>query len=602
MDVFTPYIYDTVREYGNMLSLTGRLRPGITVAQADAEASRLIPTLDFSVKRGLSGKSYTAQVRDLKDYIAGSLRRSLIVLWCAVGLILLIVCVNLSNLLLARAAARSREFAMRSALGAGRGRIIRQLLTESLALSTVGAVLGLLLAYAGVFYLAHQNSIALPLLTSIHIDISALAWTVFIAIIAALLFGIVPGLRISSSNLQEALKDSGHGTSAGRKHDRVRSALVVSEIAFACVLLIGAGLLLRSFLRVLDVDLGFNPSQASAIQLSHDDHGHAAERGVYDREVLRQIEAIPGVQSAGITDSLPMSRNRAWGVSMIADSKNDADYQDAVVYLITPGYLHTAGMRLVKGRDLTWNDNSKDEAVVIINQTLARTLFGDQDPIDRLIPSLKARVIGVIEDVHETSAEAGASSQMYLAANASQWDSEDQKLVIRSTIPAQTLQPTVFAILHQINPGQPAAELKPIQLLVDHSSSPRRFFVYLVSGFAALGLLLASLGIYGVIAYSVTQRTQEIGIRMALGATRANVQLGVVRQTLRLTAIGIAVGAVASLAVSSLIASLLFNTRPNDPPTFACIAVLLAIVAIVAGYLPARHASRIDPMVALRNA
>jgi ABC-type antimicrobial peptide transport system permease subunit len=191
---------------------------------------------------------------------------------------------------------------------------------------------------------------------------------------------------------------------------------------------------------------------------------------------------------------------------------------------------------------------------------------------------------------------------MYLAANASQWDSEDQKLVIRSTIPAQTLQPTVFAILHQINPGQPAAELKPIQLLVDHSSSPRRFFVYLVSGFAALGLLLASLGIYGVIAYSVTQRTQEIGIRMALGATRANVQLGVVRQTLRLTAIGIAVGAVASLAVSSLIASLLFNTRPNDPPTFACIAVLLAIVAIVAGYLPARHASRIDPMVALRNA
>jgi predicted permease len=602
MDVFTPYVYDNCRECGNVLSLTGRLHPGVTVAQADTEAGRLIPTLDFSVKRGISGKWYTAQARDLKDYIAGGLRRSLIVLWSAVGLILLIVCVNLSNLLLARSAARSKEFAMRSALGAGRGRIIRQLLTESLVLSTAGAVAGLILAYAGVFYLAHQNSIALPLLSSIRIDATALAWTVLIAVVSALFFGIVPGLRISGSNLQEALKDSGHGASVGRRHDRIRSALVVCEIALACVLLVAAGLLLRSFLRVLDVDLGFNPTQASAIQLSHDDHGHATERESYDREVLRQIEAIPGVQSAGITDSLPMSRNRAWGVSMIANSKNDADYKDAFVYIITPGYLHTSGMRLIEGRDLTWNDNKKDEAVVILNHTLARILFGNQDPIDRIVPSLKARVIGIIEDVHETSVETGASAQMYLAANATQWDSNDQKLVIRSTVPAATLQPTVFAILRQVNPGQPAADLKPIQLLVDHATSPRRFFVYLVGAFAALGLLLASLGIYGVVAYSVTQRTQEIGIRMALGATRANVQLSIVRQTLRLATIGIAVGALASLAVSSLIASLLFNTNPNDPPTFAAIAILLAIVAVVAGYVPARQASRIDPMVALRNA
>ncbi len=601
MDLFTPYIYDTVREYGNMLSLTGRLRPGISLAQAQAEANLLFPRLDGSVKRGYKA-NYNAQLWDLKTFVSGSLRRSLIVLWCAVGFILLIVCVNLSNLLLARAAARTREFAMRTALGAGRARIVRQLLTESLVLSATGGALGLLLAVAGVFYLGHQTSFALPLLSSIRIDTAALSWTFFIAILTALLFGVAPGLRISRMNLQEALKDSGHGTSAGRKHDRLRSALVVTEIALACVLLVAAGLLFRSFLHVLDVDLGFTPSLASTIQLSHNDQGKAANRATYDREVIRQIEAIPGVQSAAMTDSLPMSRNRSWGVSLIPKSTTDSDYHDAFVYIITPGYVHTAGMRFLAGRDLTWEDNRKDEPVVILNQTLAHTLFGERDPLNQIIPSLGARIIGVLEDVRETSAESGGGPQMYLSAGASQWDSADQKLVIRSTLPATTLQSTVLATLRRIDPGQPSADLKPMQLLVDHATSPRRFFVYLVGFFAALGLLLAALGIYGVIAYSVTQRTQEIGIRMALGATRANVQLGVVRQTLLLTAIGIAVGAIASLAAASMIASLLFNTSPNDPTTFAAIALLLVLVAAVAGYLPARHASRIDPMIALRNA
>jgi len=600
MDAFTPYIYDTVREYGNMLSLTGRLRPGVSLAQAQSEANQIIPRLDFSVKRGLAGL-YSGRLWDLKDFIAGNLRRSLIVLWCAVGLILLIVCVNLSILLLARAAARAKEFAMRSALGAGRGRILRQLLTESLVLSITGAILGLAFAYAGVFYLAHQNSIALPLLSSVRIDTTALVWTVLIAVAAALLFGVAPGLRVSRSNLQNALKDGGHGSSAGRNRDRLRSALVVSEIALACVLLVGAGLLLRSFLRVLDVDLGFNPSQASAIQLSYDDQGKAANRAIYDREVIRRIEAIPGVQSAAITDSLPMSRNRSWTASLLPNSKNPADSHDSFVYVITPGYLRTIGIPLVKGRDITWEDNHKDEAVVIINQTLARVLFGNDDPMNRLIPSLGARVIGVTEDVRETSPEVGAGSQMYMSTAAPQYDSADQKLVIRSTLPAETLQPTVLATLRAINPGQPAADLKPLQLLVDHASSPRRFLLYLVVAFAGLALVLAALGIYGVISYSVTQRTQEIGIRMALGATQRKVQLGIVGQTLRVASIGIVVGAITSVAVSSLISSLLFGTAPTDLETFGVIFMLLVIVALAAGYIPARRASRIDPMVALRN-
>jgi predicted permease len=603
MDVFTPYLYDQVREYGNMISLTGRLNPGVTLAQAQAEADLLFPTLDGSVKRGYKG-GYTAQLWDLKDFVSGSLRRSLIVLWGAVGLILLIVCVNLSNLLLARAAARSKEFAMRSALGAARSRIVRQLVTESLVLSAAGAILGLGLAFAAVFYLAHQGSIALPLLSSIRIDKTALAWTLFIAVTAGLLFGIIPGLRIASGNLQDALKDSAASTTGSRGTARLRTTLVISQIALACVLLIAAGLLLRSFLRVLDVDLGFEPSRASAILLDYPKGlDTAAKTAAFDRQVLHRVEQIPGVQTAAITDSLPMSRNRSWGIFAKGKHYEPNELPGTFVYVVTPGYLNAIGMRLIKGRDMTWEDNDPKQAVVIINETVARYLWPNEDPIDRIavVGGADARVIGVIADVRETTAEAKSGWQMYISTAAPQFGSNDQQVVIRSSLPAETLQPTVLAALRQLNPGQPAADLKPIQLLVDHASSPRRFFVYLVGIFAGLGLILAALGIYGVISYSVTQRTQEIGIRMALGATQRTVQLGVIGQTLRMAVLGIVVGAIASLAVSSLIASLLFGTAPTDAATFAVIFMLLAVVALAAGYIPARRASRIDPMVALRN-
>jgi predicted permease len=601
MDVFTPYLYDQVREYGNMISLTGRLKLGVTLAQAQAEADLLFPTLDFSVKQGYKAH-YTAQLWDLKEFVSGGLRRSLIILWGAVGLILLIVCVNLSNLLLARAAARSKEFAMRSALGAARSRIVRQLLTESLVLSAAGAILGLGLACAAVFYLAHQGSIALPLLSSIRIDKTALAWTVFIAVISGVLFGIVPGLRISSGNLQNTLKDAASSTTGGQGTARLRATLVVSQIALACVLLIGAGLLLRSFLRVLDVDLGFEPAHASSILLDANDRD-PVKRAVSDRDILHRIESIPGVQTAAITDSLPMSRNRSWGISAKGKHYQPGELPGTFVYVVTPGYLNAIGMRLVKGRDMTWEDNDPKQAVVIVNETVARYLWPNEDPIDRIavVGGSDARVIGVIADVRETSAEARSGWQMYVSTAAPQFGPTRSLLVVRSRLPVETLQPTVLNALRQLNPGQPAADLMPIQALVDHASSPRRFFVYLVGIFAALGLILAALGIYGVISYSITQRTQEIGIRMALGATQRTVQLGILGQTLRMASLGIAVGAIASLAFSSLIASLLFGTAPTDPATFAVIFLLLAAVALVAGYIPARRASRINPMVALRN-
>ena len=603
IDLFTPYIMDDFRNDGNDLALVGRLKPGVTLAAAQREANEIFPQLLFENKHPEYGKGYTAQLTGLKDYISGKLRRSLIVLWCAVGMILLIVCVNLSNLLLARGAARSKEYAMRSALGANRGRLVRQLLTESLVLSGAGAVLGLALAYAVTAYLAHQGSIALPLMGSVRVDGKALAWTVLIAVAAGVLFGIAPSLRMSRNDLQEALKDSGHGTSGGRKHERMRSVLVISEVALACVLLVGAGLLLRSFLRVLNVDLGFEPSRAAAISVDYDAGGNAAKQAAIWQEVVRRASMLPGVEAAGISDNLPMSRNRGWGIAAKGQEKpKDSDFIGVFVYIVSPGYLKAMGMRLMKGRDIRWEDLANNQNVIIINETVAKKLWPGQDPIGRtaIAGGQESQVIGVIANVRESSAEDNGGAQMYLPATKN-FGPTGCYLVVRSKLPPATLGTSVMRTLRERNPGQPATEFTPIQSLVDHAVSPRKFFVLLVSIFAGLGLFLASLGIYGVISYSVTRQTQEIGIRMALGATQARVQGEVIWKTLRLALIGIAVGTVASFAVSSLIASLLFGTAPRDPVTFTGMIVLLGLVALFAGYIPARRASRIDPMIALRT-
>jgi predicted permease len=602
VDLFVPYIMDDFRDDGNDLALVGRLKPGVNITQAQNEADLLFPQFFAVHKHPEYGKPYTGRLTGLKEYVSGKLRRSLIVLWCAVGLIQLIVCVNLSNLLLARAAARSKEFAMRSALGARRGRIVRQLLTESLVLAVSGASLGLGLAWAVLAWLAHQGSLTLPLLNMVRLDGAALAWTLLIAVGTAILFGLTPAMRMSSTNLQEALKDGGHGASEGRRHDRLRSILVVTEIALACVLLVGAGLLLRSFLRVLDVDLGFEPSRAAAVSVDYEDGGNPAKRAAIWQEVVSRASQIPGIEAAGISDNLPMSRNRGWGIA--AKGQQPAKKRDFIpvfVYIVSPGYLKAMGMRLIAGRDVSWDDLVNNRNVIIVNETVARRLWPGQDPIGRIAYAGGAQpvVIGVIADVRESSAEDNGAAQMYLPAT-TQFGPEGSYLVVRSKMPPASLAASVMRTLRDINPGQSASEFSPVQTLVDHATSPRRFFVLLVGIFAGLGLLLASLGIYGVISYSVTRKTQEIGIRMALGATQAHVLRDVIWKTLRLALAGIAVGVIASFATGRLIASLLFQTTPTDPLTFAGIVVLLTGIALLAGYLPARRASNIDPMVTLR--
>ncbi|QNI38470.1 ABC transporter permease [Edaphobacter sp. 4G125] len=603
VDVLTPLIMDDIRYEGNTIAIIGRLKQGVTLAQARSEAKTLFPQFYWGKRFADSKGNYTAQPIFLKDYISGKLRRSLIVLWSAVGMILLIVCVNLSNLLLARAAARSKEFALRSALGAARGRLIRQLLTESLVLAGGGAALGLGLAYGLLQYLAHQGSIALPLLSSVKLDGTALAWTLLISVSTAILFGLMPGIRASRTNVQEALKDGGHGTTEGRQHEKMRTALVISEVALACVLLVGAGLLLRSFLHVLDVDLGFQPSRAAAVRVDYDDGGSTEKRSAILQNIADRVGGLPGIDAVGFSDNLPLDRNRSWGAPRIkGKTYKPGELPGAFVYIVSPGYLRAMGMRL-RGRDFTWQDNDKSEGAVILNESAAKGLWPNEDAVGKMavIGNKDVRVIGVIADVRDTSVEGKVGWQMYLPMMEKDWGPDGAVLVVRSRLPPEQLASSVMRTLREINPNQAAVEFRPMQRLVDHAVSPRQFFMLLVGIFAGLGLLLASLGIYGVISYSVTRRTQEIGVRMALGASPENVQMGVLAKTLRMTAIGIVVGAIASLAVANLIASLLFGTKPTDPMTFVAMAVALGIVAALAGYLPARRASRINPMVALRN-
>ncbi len=599
VDIFVPAYMDFWRTWGNTLAVVGRLKPGVSLARAQAESDLLFPQLRAAHREWWSDYKSTLSV--LRDRVSGRLRRSLYVLWCAVGLILLIVSINVSNLLLARAMSRGKEFAMRTALGAGRGRLIRQLITESLVLSGAGALLGLVIARAITFYLARQSQMALPLLSTVRVDGAALAWTVLIAISAAAAFGLLPAFKVAGGSLQEALKDGGPGMSQGRRHERLRSALVVSELVLACVLLVGAGLLLRSFLRLLDVDLGFQPARLAAIKIEVNDGGKVERRGPVLQEILQRVRAIPGVETAGMTDMLPLDRNRSWSLVARENAGDRSRDHSAFVYVVSPGYLQTMGMRLLRGRDISWRDLSDTEGSIIVNEAAARREWPGQDAVGRLvrIGRREARVVGVVADVRESSVEDQAGAHMYIPIT--QANPEGTELVVRTRLPISAIEPAVMSALRSLNPGQPRTQFRAIQQIVDHAVSPRRFLVLLVSAFAAFGLVLASLGIYGVVSYSVARQSQEIGIRMALGATPGRVQFRVVVQTLRLALTGIAIGSAASFAVARGIASLLFGTEPADPVIFTATVALLGAVALLAAQIPARRASRIDPISVLRG-
>jgi predicted permease len=608
VDVFTPLDLNLERNWGNIVTLIGRLKPGVTVVQALDDASRVAPNIYFNTKYPDTLGRYRGDLIPvpLKDYVTGKLRRSLIALWCAVGVILLIAGVNLSNLLLSRAVARAKEFAVRGALGASRGRIVRQLLMESLVLSGAGAAVGLGLAVMLIAWLAHQGAVALPLLSSLRIDGPALGWTVLVAVFTATIFGLLPGLRIASGNLQEMLKDSGPGAGLGRKHESIRAGLVIVEVALACVLLVSAGLLLRSFVKVLDVDLGFQPDRAASIKVEYDDsaptpEASQAKRGEIFQQIIARVNGLPGVEAAGISDYLPLGPNREWDTpepkgKVIAPG----ELPDPLVYVVTPGFIRAMGIRM-QGRDFTWADGPRSERVVLINASAARVYWPGEDAVGKILMrgTEEDRVVGVVDDVHEETVEGGTGSQIYYPVT--QQGPSGAQLVIRTSLPPAALAASVLRALRELNPNQPAAEFRPVQTIVDRAVSPRRFFMLLVAAFAGLGLLLAALGIYGVISYSVTRQAQAIGIRMALGASAWRVQSQVLAGAMRLACAGMVLGTLLALVVARLISSLLFGTSSWDLPTYLGMALALLMVAAISGYIPARRASGVNPMQVLRS-
>jgi predicted permease len=599
IDLYFPFpLTEETNRWGDTLAIVGRLKPGATVQSAQAESSVLVKQIH---RQHPERNDFRPRLSLLEEHVSGRIRPALFVLACAVGVVMLIVCANLSNLQLARTATRQKEIAIRAALGAGRGRLIQQMLTESVVLSGCGAVLGLILAVTGTRVLAHLDAINIPLLESVRIDAGALGFTLLIAVLTGLIFGLAPALQVPAVAVHENLKDSNRGSSQGKRHTWIRGALVVSEIAMACVLLVGAGLLIRSFLRVLDVNLGFQPERAAVLRIDpSSQYSNQTQRNGYFDEALRRVKSVPGIEGAGLTDALPLSGNRSWGVQAKGQVYPKGQNPEAFIRIVSDGYIRAMGIPLRAGRDFTERDTPSSELVILINETLARTLWPGQDPIGQMVTQDGGRrVVGVVGDVRHLALEQGSGSEMYLPIRqTSDYSSVD--LVVRTTLPPAGLASAVRAALKPIEPNLPGKEFRKLQQLVDKAVSPRRFVVLLLAGFSGFALILASLGIYGIISYSVNQRTQEIGIRMALGASARDLQGRIILQTLGLAAIGMLLGTAASWFLSRALSGLLFGVTSTDPVTFLGMLVILTAVAAAAGYLPARRASRIDPMAALR--
>ena len=598
VDLIVPADLEQMRPWGNTLSIVGRLRPGVDVAQARAEFATLLPQLmEANRNRWRTGAILTP----LKEQVGGRMRMALIVLWSAVGAVLLIVCANLANLLLARASSRGREFAVRLALGADRARLVRQLLTEGILLSLAGALLGVPLAFALTSWLAANDSLSVPLLYFVRVDTTALLVTAAIACLTGVAFATAPALKVSAQSPQLVLQEHSRGTVDSKRHAWFRKGLVIAEIAMAGVLLVAAGLLTRSLVQILDVELGFEPSRAIAARLDLPQTATPEQVQTLRREVLRRVSALPGVEAAGLTDALPLERNRTWNILVPGKVYGPGEMPIAFVYVVSPGYFRSMGIRMIAGRDFIENDPMKDRQPVIVNETVARALYPDTDPIGRPAQtgSTALTIVGVVANVRQSSLDESPVLQMYL--DSEQGGGLNPDLIVRTKLEPSSLAPALRAALGDVDARLIATDVRVLDTLVDRATSPRRFLVSLLGGFSALALILASLGIYGVVSYGVSRRTPEFGVRMALGATAGEVQRQVIGDTLKLTLAGVAIGVGVSLLLARVLGSLLYATSTTDPVTFVGAAVVLTIVAMAAGYVPARRASRIEPLRALRD-
>ena len=588
-------------------NIFGRLRSGVTLAQAQADVDRIVSTMKQQYPENYSPSSgFLISVVPLLQQVVGEVRRPLFILLGAVAFVLLIACANVANLQLSRGAARQKEIAVRAAVGAGRARIIRQLLTENVLLSLVGGVLGLVFAVAGTMILRSVGPNALPRLNEIGVDGRVLAFTFVVSVITGVLFGMAPALRSSKVDLTKVLKEGGRG-SRGIGHHRLRSGLVVVEVALSVVLLIGAGLLVRSYRNIQNANPGFDPQNVLSFRLSLPGAKYKGPTVLsFYKQLTDKIKALPGVEAAGTSYSLPMSSVAlAWGPITIEGyvPKNPTDFVMSNERFVSPGYFSALRVPLVKGRYFDERDVKGAAETVIVNENLAQRFWPNQDPIGRRLERGDQEpwrtVVGVVKDSKEFSVDNEPPISIYHPHE--QIPIPTMFMVVRSSSDPYQLVPSINKEIQSLDPEIPAFEIKTMTERVSESLARRRFSTFLLGVFAVVALLLGVIGIYGVIAYSVTQRTQEIGIRMALGAEPSAILRMILQQSLLLVIAGIAIGLIAAFGLTRLITSLLFGVGQTDLLTFALPPVVLLFVALLASLLPARRAGTVDPVTALRS-
>ncbi len=594
------------------MRVIARLKPGVTFQGAQADMDTIARRLEREYRED---KGVTAYLVPAGQQITGSVRPALLVLLGAVGFVLLIGCANLANLLLARSAAREKEFAIRTALGASRFRLVGQLLTESLLLSLLGGAFGLLLAGWGIEFLRTLAATEIPRAQDIGLDAGVLRFTLGLSLLTGLAFGLIPALQSSKGRINESLKGGGRGLATGMRGRRVRDFLVVWEMALALVLLVGAGLLIDSFLRLRAVNPGFNPDSVLTCKIPLPSAKYKNPQiASFFQQLLERVRALPGVKAAGATMTLPLQYRGGGYWSGLNIEERPAATRESIPIVsfvqVTPGYFRAMGIPILKGRPFSEQDNSdQSPKVVIINATLARRFFPEVDPIGRGIcmgedPSKGPwlTVVGVVGDAALESLTDPRFPQVFSphAQGVEGGLSGNMELAVRTSSDPLSLAAMVRDQVHQLDKDQSVADIRTLAQVVNASLAQPRLNTLLLAAFAALAVLLAATGLYGVMAYSVAQRTREIGIRMALGAERQDVLRLVVKHALVLTLIGVGVGLVAASALTHFLSSMLYGVKPIDPLTFGIVSLTLAAVALLASYIPARRATKVDPITALR--
>jgi putative ABC transport system permease protein len=589
------------------LGLFARLKPNVTLIQAQADMNLIASQLATQYPESNTGLNIVPV--STHERLVGQIRPALLVLLGAVALVLLIACANVANLMLARASVRQKEIAIRTAIGATRWRVVRQLLTESLLLSILGGAAGVLLAFWAIELLISSNPANLPRVAEIALDKQVLLFTLGLTTVTGLFFGLAPALQASRTDLNESLKDGMRESSGGIKRNRTRSALVISEIALSLILLVGATLLFQSLRRVLAISPGFESDNvlAADVSVSSSKYPEPAQRAAFYREALERIASLPGVESAGIVYPLPLGGSFESYTFDIAGQPPFPPGQQpsANRRVISPDYFRTMKTPLRKGRTFGPQDQATAPAVMIVNDTFARRFFPGEEVIGkRIIPGegrqpVTREIVGVVGDIRHEGLDVEPSPEYYVPYE--QTSVDDLTVVARTTGGNPTSIATPLrAVIRGMDKDQPVYNIRPMTQLLSESVAQRRFNMVLLSGFAILAMVLAGIGIYGVMSYSVAQRTREIGVRIALGAQSRDVLKMVLSHALVLTAIGLALGLLGAFALTRFLVTLLYEVRPTDLTTFAIVSLVLAAVAITACLIPARRATKVDPLVALR--